>query len=186
VLSLSWLLMARYGPTGRWRIRVITLLVACVVFTGNEWRWHHFESELADAAKPVLAGRDAGFVCERLTRNFFSSTGHVGHVWFDAEGNPDDSAFLSMQTCSSLRAFRGGERTDQQAIVAAHTLAHEAAHLRGIMNEAEAECLAVRLDHEVMTRLGASDDEATRAVEFYRTQVYPRLPGEYHMTCPSP
>ena len=183
---LSWLLARRYLLGRGWAIWPVVVLVPALLFTANETRWQRFESGLADAAQPVLAGRDSGFACERLMRNFWSSTGHVGHVWFDANGTPALDAFLSSGTCSAVKAWRedpGGASLDE--IVAVHTVAHEAAHLAGQRSEAQAECTAVTHDAEVMQRLGASPDQARAAVVRYVTQVYPRLPDEYRGECPA-
>ncbi len=182
---VGWLVLARVRPRGEWRIGPVLLLVPALIFVGNELRWQAFEAKLADAARPVLGNTQAGFGCERLTRHFFSSSGHVGHVWFDENGTPADEAFLSMQTCAGIREWmRGDGRQDERTIVAVHTLAHEAAHLTGIRDEARAECLAMRNDEEVMTRLGATSADAAAAAQQYRVEVYPRLPAEYQGTCP--
>ena len=183
---LSWLLARRYLLARGWAIWPALVILPALLFSANELRWHRFEAQLASAAQPVLGHRDSGFACERLMRNFWSSTGHVGHVWFDADGTPARDAFLSSGTCAKVKAWRahpGRSRLDE--IVAVHTVAHEAAHLAGQRDEAAAECTAVTHDAQVMERLGASPDQARAAVVRYVTQVYPRLPDEYRGECPA-
>jgi hypothetical protein len=181
---LSWWLAKRFVLRGGWTIWPVLVMVPALVFTVNEYRWQHFESTLARAAQPVLGGRDAGFGCERLMRNFWSSQAHAGHVWFSADGTPAKEAFLSMDTCSDIKSWRKhpGSATLEE-IVAVHTVAHEAAHLAGERDEAKAECLALAHDTQVMQRLGATPQQAELDVERYVADIYPRLPDEYRGDC---
>lgn len=184
--AVGWLVWARYRRDGDWRIGPALLAVLAALVTVNEARWVVFENALADAARPVLGATDASFGCERLTRNFLSSTGHAGHVWFDADGTPADTAFLSMDTCAGLKAWRKNPAAaDLRTIIAVHTLAHEAAHLTGIRPEAQAECTALTADREVMQRLGATPDQAQHAFDRYLSEVRPRMDGEYVAACPA-
>lgn len=179
-----WLLAKRYLLGGGWTIWPVLVIVPALLFTANEWRWRRFETSLVNAAQPVLAGRDAGFACERLMRNFWSSQGHVGHVWFDADGTPAHDAFLSSGTCDKVKSWRDHPGSASvEEIVAVHTVAHEAAHLTGQRNEADAECTALTHDAEVMQRLGATPEQAQQDVVRYLTVVYPRLPDEYRGPC---
>jgi hypothetical protein len=119
-------------------------------------------------------------------RNFWSSQGHVGHVWFDADGTPARLAFLSSGTCDKVKSWRDHPGAASiKEIVAVHTVAHEAAHLAGQRNEAEAECTALTHDVLVMQRLGATPQEARADVVRYLAEVYPRLPDEYRGACPT-
>jgi hypothetical protein len=183
-LCLAWLLAKRYLLHAGWRVLPVLVAVPALAFTLNELRWQHFESELADAAQPVLGGRDAGFSCERLMHDFWSSQGHVGHVWFDADGGPANDAFLSSGTCAAVKRWQhrpAAAGIDE--IVAVHTVTHEAFHLAGERSEAAAECGAIAADQAVMERLGATPDVARSQVARYVTEVYPRLPDDYRGDC---
>ena len=183
---LVWWLAKRYLMGAGWTIWPVLVIVPALLFSANEARWHSFESQLADAAQPVLAGRHAGFGCERLMRNFWSSQGHVGHVWFDAQGRPAHDAFLSSDTCAKVKSWREHPGTASiEEIVAVHTVAHEAAHLAGQRNEADAECTALVHGGEVMQRLGATPEQAQRDAVRYLVEVYPRLPNDYRGACPA-
>jgi hypothetical protein len=185
-VCLAWWLAKRYLTNAGWTIWPVLVAVPALLFSANEARWQSFESQLADAARPVLAGRESGFACERLMRSFWSSQGHVGHVWFDADGTPARTAFLSSGTCGKVKSWRdhpGAATIDE--IVAVHTVAHEAAHLAGQRDEAQAECTAIAHDAQVMQRLGATTQQAQADVVRYLAQVYPRLPDEYRGACPA-
>lgn len=183
---LAWWLSKRCLLNAGWIIWPVLVAVPALLFSANEARWHSFESHLAEAAQPVLGGRDAGFACERLMHNFWSSQGHVGHVWFDADGTPAHDAFLSSSTCARVKSWRDHPGSASvEEIVAVHTVAHEAAHLAGQRNEAEAECTALTHDREVMQRLGATAAQAQADVVRYLAEVYPRLPDEYRGGCPT-
>ncbi|MFV0460665.1 MAG: hypothetical protein ACK5MT_18055 [Actinomycetales bacterium] len=183
-VAAAWLAWARVGPRQTWLISPVLVILLSLSVAVNEWRWWAYETELQRAAAPVLGQVEARFGCERVARHFFSSSGHVGHVYFDADGKPADWAFLSMSTCSRLKDFRRDPGTDDlQQIVAAHTLAHEAAHLTGIRNEAQAECRALAADEAVMVNLGATPQQAADAVSRYRAEVLPRLPSQYRGSC---
>lgn len=171
--------MARVG-WNRWPILGILTLIPSLIFTVNEARWHSFESSLRDATASVLGDRGAEFGCERLARNMLASKGLAGHVLFDADGNPARGAFLSSTTCERIKKYA----TDPDAatidhITSVHILTHEAAHLAGIRNEADAECLALQHDILVMQQLGADAATAQRHAAQYRQRVYPRLTGSY-------
>jgi hypothetical protein len=179
-LSLAWLLTQRFRRGGRWRALPALIALPALLFCANELRWYRFQHELASAVQPVLGTREAGFGCERLMHDFFSSTGHPGHVWFDAAGHPASEAFLSQQTCADVKAYR--ERPDAATlaeVVAVHTVTHEAEHLAGVRDEATAECRALQADAAVLVAFGADPATARAQVGAYLTQVYPRLAGDY-------
>lgn len=179
LISGGWMLARRWAG-GSWRLLPLLLLVPALVFAGNEVRWYRFEAALADAAAPALGAREAAFHWERLTRNFWSSQGYVGHVWFSADGVPDDEAFLSGETCDEVRSWRRHpDHPSLREIVAVHTVTHEAYHLVGERREAVAECRAAGSDKAVMVRLGASPGAAHAAVLRYLAEVYPKLPDDY-------
>ncbi|MEP7193143.1 MAG: hypothetical protein ABI903_09785 [Actinomycetota bacterium] len=175
-----WLLAKRFRMRGGWKILPMVIGIVAVLFTGNEVRWAAFEGQLAGAAQPGMGGARASFACERVLRGAWASQGRVGHVWFGPDGRPAGDAFLSMDTCSRIKAWRSdpaGASVEQ--IVAVHTVTHESAHLAGIRDEAAAECSAVQRDTTTMTRLGATRAEAVKQVGEYLALVYPRLPDAY-------
>ncbi len=62
---------------------------------------------------------------------------------------------------------------------AAHTLAHEAFHLRGIQNEAVAECYALQNTAFVAERLGVPAEHAQKLQRWLFVKGYPNEPEDY-------
>jgi len=180
-----WVVAGRYLHDGRWRVGPAALAVAVLLFAAHEvWWWRH-ESRYAEVTAAIHGG-DGQFACERITRGFFSSRGFVGHVELDATGAPLGPAFLAWDTCSGLRRWSAdGDPADLGAIMAAHALVHEAAHLAGVVDEGAAECLALTHDQAVWMRLGATEEAARAAFDRYLTEVRPRMPTAYVTECPA-
>ena len=58
-------------------------------------------------------------------------------------------------------------------------LAHEAQHLRGIDNEAKADCYGLQQMTAVARGLGVGDEAARSLAEYAWLYIYPRSRGEY-------
>ena len=105
-------------------------------------------------------------------------------------GGPPPHTDLSPQTCKALRHldrvdFTCLERGDCgfrqfDAAWAAHTLAHEAFHLRGFQDEGVTECYALQNTAFVAERLGVSAERAEQLQAWIYARGYPNEPEEYH------
>ncbi|MGL6280763.1 MAG: hypothetical protein ACRC50_14555, partial [Gaiella sp.] len=133
------------------------------------WQWvsdARTERRLAPVASAV-AGRDVSVDCQTLWGALIDPLPRHGEVLFDRNGIPEARLFLTHQTCDRLAAFAGRSRhgeldclhtTDWSAVpggpfghpcyaeasdtvYALLTLAHEAYHTAGVMNEAVTNCL---------------------------------------------
>jgi hypothetical protein len=60
-----------------------------------------------------------------------------------------------------------------------HVLTHESMHMRGLTDEAAAECAAVQRDAMTARLLGADATAATALARSYWTQMYPRMSDDY-------
>ncbi len=179
VSCLAWMLAVRYSSK-RWPVLAPVLAALLLGITANEARWAHFEARLAEAARPILGERDSGFICERLTRNFFSSQGYPGHVQFTGDGEPVDNAFLSMKTCARIKDWLNDpDDAEEGAFLGIHIAAHEAEHLAGIRTEAVAECYAIQQGVQMRVRLGADPQTAVEQGNRYYEDYYPRLRADY-------
>jgi hypothetical protein len=136
-----------------------------------------------------LAGRKVGVRCPSFLSGRVDTRGEAGRVQFDEAGRPADHTDLSPQTCKALRRlnrvdFSCVERGDCgyeefAAAWAAHTLAHEAFHLRGYQDEGVTECYALQNTAFVAQRLGVPSEQAERLQAWLYTEGYPNEPEEY-------
>jgi hypothetical protein len=137
-----------------------------------------------------LAGRRVSVRCPGFLSSLVDVHGEAGRVRFDAQGRPDDHTDLSPQTCKALRHLDHVDFTclghgncgfpQFAAAWAAHTLAHEAFHLRGFEDEGVAECYALQNTAFVAERLGVSAAVATKLQGWIYVRGYPNEPQEYH------
>lgn len=187
---------SRYGSrTVKWLV-LIAIVAAIGSFAFVDHR-HQIDNEkyLAEIATQI-AGRPVKIDCPSVWARLVAIDGESGHVEFDANGRPGDTAKLSGEACASLMEFDdllkanafdclGGppdtcERKVEKAVISAHTLTHESFHLRGNPDEGIAECYAMQYDAFTAQRLGASATLAQAIAAWYQKNVYPNLPREYH------
>ena len=94
-------------------------------------------------------------------------------------------ANLSPAICRSLgrwaydRRWPEDRREAYNLVWSVKVLAHETQHLRGIDNEAEADCYGIQGMAEVAARLGLDDDQGRWLTEYAWRYIYPRARGEY-------
>jgi hypothetical protein len=148
------------------------------------------EQDALAAVASDLAGRTVGVRCPSFLSGLVDTHGEAGRVRFDDSGRPADHTDLSPQTCKSLRHL---DRVDFSCIDrdncgyaefkaawAAHTLAHEAFHLRGFQDEGVTECYALQNTAYVATRLGVRTRRAQQLQSWLYVDGYPNEPEEYH------
>jgi hypothetical protein len=173
------------------RIVAIVLVVAGALaalgFARHEDRIQQ-QNELAAVASD-LAGRKVGVRCPGFLRGLVDTHGEPGRVQFDDAGQPGDHTDLSPDTCKSLRHIDRVDFTciarddcgygEFKAAWAAHTLAHEAFHLRGYQDEGVTECYALQNTAFVAERLGVPTDDAKDLQAWVYERGYPNEPQEY-------
>ncbi len=136
-----------------------------------------------------LAGRKVGVRCPSFVASLVDTRGEAGSVQFDDAGRPANHTDLSPQTCKLLRDLdsvdfscigRGDCGFTQFAAGwAAHTLAHEAFHLRGFQDEGVTECYALQNTAFVAERLGVPTQQAQNLQAWLYKRGYPNEPTEY-------
>ena len=160
---------------------VLVLVLAggggALAFRAHEGRIRE-QHRLAPVAS-TIAGRSVGVRCPNLLKKLTHVGGELGSVQFDASGRPADHTDLAPETCKALAGF-DGLRWDPAIAEAVHTLAHESFHLRGIRDEATADCYALQTDAYVAERLGAPPADARALARWYLVSAYPYKPEEYH------
>jgi len=161
--------------------------LAAVGFARREDRIHQ-QKTLASIATE-LAGRQVGVHCPGFLKSLVDTSGEAGQVRFGRDGRPANHTDLAPSTCVALRHidrvdFRCLEREncgfkEFKAAWAAHTLAHEAFHLRGFQDEGIAECYALQNTAFVAERLGVPTKQALELQAWVYKDGYPNEPEDY-------
>jgi hypothetical protein len=100
-------------------------------------------------------------------------------------GLEDSRVNLHPDVCEALAALRyeGARPSEGEAeaavALAVGTLAHEAQHVRGVVDEASAECWGMQMIREAAAALGAPRAYAGALARTYWTEIYAQLPGGY-------
>jgi hypothetical protein len=182
------------------------VLVAAVAALGIGWfNWHHAkvqeEQTMLGLIASSLAGRTVHVHCQSALGAAVDVSGEEGSVWFDASGRPADHTDLAHDACVALSRFHDDVRSPAfdcvlqnlpcpqsifDDVQAAHTLAHESAHLAGQQSEAGAECQALHTTAYVAQRLGADGAHAYATSLYAYRHIYPRLPELYQEAGCSP
>ena len=175
-------------------MRVIAVLLvvvgglAALGFARHEERVR--EQDQLAAITSDLAGHRVTVRCPTLLASLVDVRGEAGRVQFDETGRPANHTDLSPQTCKALRHLDGIDFTcidrgdcgftQFDAAWAAHTLAHEAFHLRGFQDEGVTECYALQNTAFVAERLGVPALQAAKLQAWIYVRGYPNEPEEYH------
>jgi hypothetical protein len=162
--------------------------LAAVGFARHEGRVR--EQHRLGAVASELAGRNVRVHCPSFLAGLVDTHGEAGRVRFDEAGRPTDRTDLAPETCKSLRRLDQVDFTcidhddcgfrEFGAAWAAHTLAHEAFHLRGFQDEGVAECYALQNTAFVAEHLGVRAALARQLQAWVYTRDYPNEPEEYH------
>jgi hypothetical protein len=173
------------------------LLIVC------GWAWTRHERKADEDALAVvaseLAGRPVEVRCQGFWAELLDIAGRTGEVQF-IDGRPGDSTYLTRRVCSELKAFRSADtheeldcltgldpevarlgecfRRVRRAAEAITTLAHEAMHLRGWSNEAQAQCYAIQGVGWTVVRLGGTAEQGVALGSLVLAQQ-PTLAPEY-------
>jgi hypothetical protein len=175
------------------RVRLIAVLLvvvgglAALGFARHEERVR--EQDQLGAIASDLAGRRVTVRCPTLLASLVDVRGEAGRVQFDETGRPANHTDLSPQTCKALRHLDSVDFTcidrrdcgfkEFAAGWAAHTLAHEAFHLRGFQDEGVTECYALQNTAFVAERLGVPTKPAENLQAWLYRRGYPNEPTEY-------
>ena len=167
------------------KVLACVLAVPAVVLAWQWWSDTSTERRLAPVAS-AIAGREVAVDCQTLWGALIDPLPRHGEVLFDRNGIPEARLFLTHQTCDRLAEFSGHARHGELACLAVArwaeqrrgpfgdpcydraadtvyallTLAHEAYHTAGVVNEAVTNCLTTQAIGYAATALGAAEDEA--------------------------
>jgi hypothetical protein len=171
-------------------VAILLLIVGAVAALGFARREERMrEQDRLAVIASELAGHKVGVRCPGFLSSLVETYGEAGRVRFDDGGRPADHMDLSPQTCRALRHIdrvdftcleRGECRYREfKAAWAAHTLAHEAFHLRGFQDEGVTECFALQNTAFVAERLGVPTTQARNLQAWLFIAGYPNEPAEY-------
>jgi hypothetical protein len=186
----------------------VKVVVVVVLAIAGVWGWSfHRQNQNEHALAAVaseLAGREVGVECQGFFAELVDIGARDGEVQFP-QGRAPDHTFLTRKTCKALERFRkpGSHRqldclttvdwsswrldTDyrspcseraRRTAEAINTLAHESMHLRGFVNEAQAQCYAIQEDAWTVVRLGGTAEQGA-AVASFLLALQPGMPSEY-------
>ena len=161
--------------------------LAALGFARREDRIH--QQKTLGAIATELAGRPVGVRCPGFLKSLVDTHGEAGRVAFDPDGRPANHTDLAPSTCSALRHIEQIDFTcvtrdsctykEFKAAWAAHTLAHEAFHLRGFEDEGITECYALQNTAFVAEHLGVPTEQARELQAWLYKDGYPNEPQEY-------
>jgi hypothetical protein len=140
-----------------------------------------FESRLGEVAS-LVAGRPVEVRCEDFSDGTPNEPGGV--VEFDGK-TPADYARIRPDVCSTLVHFvRAPDGATPDVAEAVTILAHESYHLRGIRNEAAAQCAAMSAVPRVAHALAPGETVGSVLAALEYRYGYPRMPAAYRSrTC---
>jgi hypothetical protein len=155
------------------------LLLTHIDRAGNQKRLSAIASE--------IAGRPVKVHCPGvIARHLMTYDIYEGTVRFDANGRPSDKTDLRKRTCAELDALAEGRRrgvvsgaAGSALAMAVDTVTHESFHLRGIMDEADAECHSLKAMVGTAQKLGATPEQALALQALEYRENYPRFPDRY-------
>lgn len=142
-----------------------------------------------------IAGRPVEVRCPGFWKKLIDTSPNQGTVRVE-RGRVADTADLSVEICEALDDIVHGEADETLACLpdpddgcrrkldalafGIEALTHEAFHLRGILEEARAECYALQTATRTAVALGIDPTDAAALNVYYVENLYPRLPPEYH------
>jgi hypothetical protein len=175
------------------RVLVVVLALSAVAVYLGPYRERQRDETALGRIASVIAGRGVTVECAGAFATLTDVSSRDGSVEFGPDGTPANEAKLSGATCARLRSFLAGDvpgleclaveahcsEEAERAAVAVNVLSHEAWHLRGVRNEAAAQCYALQTNADTALQLGASPDEAAAIASWVDRRVQPALPSEY-------
>lgn len=182
-LSGRWL-MRRASTVGSERpfpvVSVSVLGVVAVALSVPSYLRVREENRLSSVASRLVEA-PVRVHCQTFGQTFTQLGPELGYVRYGADDLPEHQTFLARGVCRDLAAYLGSDKRHPSAdqIVAVHVLTHESMHMRGITNEARAECAAMQRDARTAELLGANPAAADGLARLYWLDDYPTMPAGY-------
>lgn len=169
--------LGRPKPFPVWTVVLLAALAVAAAVPGV--RRHAQESRLSHVAS-ILVGHHVSVHCQSFGQALSDVGNELGWVRFGPNG-PEPSTLIKRDPCAQLRRYAGGDRDhpSRDEVIAVHVLTHESMHMKGLLNEAEAECAAVQRDEVTARLLGATPDQARHLARTYWLTTFPDMPPDY-------
>ncbi len=185
-----------YPSTPVWvKAALIALVTAAALWWVVDHRDRTGNQDRLSAIASEIAGREVRVQCPGPLGRLFGFDIVEGSVRFDADGAPADETKIRKTTCAELDALAEGRREHElkcigrtsiacgpharELVMAVDVLAHEAFHLRGIMNEAETECRSLQAMAWTAEQLGATPEQGRAMAAAQFTGAYLEMPARY-------
>jgi hypothetical protein len=172
---------------GKLLLAGLLAVVAALAWSKHEDRIREQDS-LARIASQI-AGRPVQVHCPSILAGLVDVHGEAGRVQFDEQGRPPNHTDLSPETCDELWHFKRVDfscldrhtcgYSQFKAGWAAHTLAHEAFHLRGFQDEGVTECYALQNTEFVAVELGLAPRLAAELQRWIYKKGFRNEPEDY-------
>jgi hypothetical protein len=190
VLVVRWSL-DRYDALGRAKpfpkIAVPMLGLVAVGLAAPSYLRHREEDRLSAVASS-LVGSHVTVRCQTFGQEMVDPGAELGFVRYGADGVPEHQTLIKRGPCHALRAYLHSDQhtPSDDEVIAVHVLTHESMHMRGITNEAQAECAAVQRDEATAQLLGADAAEARQLARRYWLNDYPLMSDDYRTNACAP
>lgn len=182
-------------PAHRTPVIAAAVLLVLLAFGWRERAQRLDAQNRASAAASRVAGRPVTVRCPGILKRAVLEEINHGTVRF-RDGRPEDVTHLSGEACAGLRRLvREGaaldlaclqldacDADDTRVALGVSVLAHEAVHLRGVIDEARTECESVRWTAGVAEALGATPRTAAFIADWKFSVGPDHLPQQYQTT----
>ncbi len=189
--------MQRKHPTTPIQVKLalVAVLLGVVAWWYTGWQDLRGNERRLSAIASQIAGREVRVQCPGPLGRLFGWDIVEGSVRFDADGTPHDETKIRKQSCAELDALAEGRRGQELAcigrtgiacgrhgratVMAVDVLAHEAWHLRGVMDEAETECRSLQTMAWTAQQLGATAEQGHAMARAQYDGGYLDMPDRY-------
>jgi hypothetical protein len=172
------IIIAGLKNRGRVSLFAVFLMVAPGGALGYfEYQWQTAQDEITAVVKEVSGNNDAVFKCERITHGFFD-------VWAKTKAISDDPnvVYPKYKSCADILSWYHNENKGsptKEQIVSLHLLSTETMRVSGQTSPPLQECLAMKNDPVILTKLGATANQANYMTLYYIQNINSKLKPEF-------
>ncbi|TXG76138.1 hypothetical protein E6P97_04140 [Patescibacteria group bacterium] len=187
IIRLGRTYMSRHDPRYRielsYRVFAVVFTLACFALPAYlEFRIQFANAYASSMTRKVVGNNEVHARCQRGLADMLEikSISYAGWV----EGKPGTKrSNLTSQICGHLISWvlSDKQHASRDQLIALHVVIHEAVHLTGEYSEAETEYKTTEYFEGVVVSMGASQSEAKRMNDYYKSEVNPHMPEAYRV-----